>query len=202
MPYVTPSDALGGKPWPNPLWIFGYGSLTWKVDFLHAEVENGYIQGYHRRFWQASTDHRGTPGSPGRVVTLVAAETSTEHVWGKVYRIAPEQVEAVMAHLDYREKGGYTMKEVQVTVPDLDQTVSALVYTGTPASEEWVGDKETIDEIAQVIATSHGPSGPNCVYLFNLAEAIATIAPNDEDDHLTTLVTKVKAIQLTMAASQ
>ena len=197
-----------------------------------SEVEDGYIEGHHRRFWQASTDHRGTPGeltarswatpfrqpshvatytltpccwvlaaSPGRVVTLAVAEDNTERVWGKVYRIAPSQVDAVMAHLDYREKGGYTMKEVTVTVPTLAQSVVALVYTGTPASEEWVGGSETVEDIAQVIATAHGPSGPNCVYLFNLAEAIAMIAPDERDEHLTSLVTRVKELQLLASAN-
>eukprot|EP00730_Choanoeca_flexa_P015215 TRINITY_DN6929_c0_g1_i1.p2 TRINITY_DN6929_c0_g1~~TRINITY_DN6929_c0_g1_i1.p2 ORF type:complete len:202 (+),score=45.35 TRINITY_DN6929_c0_g1_i1:41-646(+) len=193
MPYVTPSDARGGKPWPDPLWIFGYGSLTWKVDFEYAEVEDGYIEGHQRRFWQASTDHRGTHEFPGRVVTLAPGN---ERVWGKVYRIAAGDVDAVMAHLDYREKGGYTMKELDVHVPKLDnRTVTALVYTGTPASEEWVGETEDEEQIARVIAQAHGPSGPNSVYLFNLAAAVAVIAPDETDDHLVNLVHKVKEFQ-------
>ncbi len=159
------------------MWIFGYGSLIWKVGFATLERRDGYVEGWQRRFWQDSTDHRGVPGAPGRVVTLVPHPTG--RVWGAAYRLDPETSEEILERLDYREKGGYERHVVRV-VDAAGEAIAAdaLMYVGTEGNPNWGGPLEA-SEIARVIARSRGPSGPNTEYLFELARALRAMGAED-----------------------
>ena len=67
------------------MWLFGYGSLIWRPDIKFLAREPARLQGWVRRFWQGSHDHRGLPHSPGRVVTLV--ESTHGHCDGVAYLV-------------------------------------------------------------------------------------------------------------------
>lgn len=45
----------------NVIYLFGYGSLLWKVDFEYTKKIYGHVKNYKRHFWLLSDDHRGTP---------------------------------------------------------------------------------------------------------------------------------------------
>ncbi len=162
------------------VWIFGYGSLVWRPDFAYAESRPALIDGWARRFWQGSTDHRGVPGAPGRVVTLI--EAPGEACWGMAYRIAGGDKDRVLAKLDYREKGGYRLAEVSIRFVDPEGgAADGLVYLATAENPNYLGPAALADIAAQVRA-SRGPSGHNVEYVLRLAGALEDLGA--EDDHV------------------
>lgn len=146
------------------IWLFGYGSLIYKVDFPFLEQRPASIDGWVRRFWQGSHDHRGTPEAPGRVVTLIQKPGAV--CKGMAFRVSP----AVFEHLDHREKNGYLRLSVGLTFDDGSQS-DGLVYIATEDNEAFLGEAADVD-IARQIARAVGPSGPNSEYLFCLADSL------------------------------
>ena len=151
----------------SSIWLFGYGSLIYKVDFPFLEQRPATIHGWERRFWQGSHDHRGTPEAPGRVVTLI--ERPGASCKGMAYRVSP----GVFEHLDVREKNGY-LRFATPMVFDDGSRCEGLVYIATEDNEAFLGHAPDAD-IARQIAGAHGPSGPNSEYLLRLAESLRTL---------------------------
>ncbi|KAE9381410.1 cation transport regulator-like protein 2 [Stipitochalara longipes BDJ] len=182
-------------------WLFGYGSLIWKPPPHYDRRIPGYVTGYVRRFWQ---DHRGTPESPGRVVTLIERsfwETLTDHhdsaeekVWGTAYRIEAPKVAEVQEYLDIREINGYTIHYTGFHPSDGSPTIKTLVYIGTPENDQFVGPQPP-QELAEHIYRSIGPSGPNKDYLLSLEEALDSLSADSGDGHVKDLATRVRKLE-------
>ncbi len=164
------------------MWIFGYGSLIFRPSFPYEERREAWLRDWARRFWQGSTDHRGVPEAPGRVVTLVPEPGA--RCWGMAYRIAPERVEEVLTHLDFREQGGYERHMLRLETRE-QPIPEALVYLAGPTNAHYAGPAP-LEEIAAVVRSAHGPSGSNRDYVQRLAEALAQAG--EDDAHVTELV--------------
>ena len=172
---MTASDDL--------VWIFGYGSLIWRPAMAYAARRAGRIDGWMRRFWQASTDHRGTLEAPGRVLTLV------EHagaVWGAAYAIDRAGWPEIEAALEIREQQGYARLTVDIGLAageragDIVETVRGLLYLATPANPYFIGP-EPLAATAEIVRRSRGPSGHNVDYVLELERALAAMGAADPE---------------------
>ncbi|KAM5531947.1 hypothetical protein V8D89_011478 [Ganoderma adspersum] len=192
----------------QPYIVFGYGSLIFKPPPHVVKESPGYLKGYVRRFAQKSHDHRGTPENPGRVVTLIHTEDwdnfsgsdpfpHEDVVWGIAYTIDPAYESEVRDYLDYREKDGYTLEEVDIygLVDGLEQIIllKTFCYVGRPDNPSFLGS-EPLDKLAERIWHSVGPSGPNKEYLYKLTESVRRLAPESHDSHLFALETRCREL--------
>jgi cation transport protein ChaC len=173
----------------DPLWIFGYGSLVWRTGFPYRHRIPAHITGWKRRFWQGSTDHRGVPGAPGRVATLLPEQ---DHIcWGVAYQPEPEATNRILEGLDYREKGGYERLTIRLNFRD-GATSDGIMYVATRHNKNYLGPAGC-REIAQQIAQAEGPSGSNEEYLMKLAQTLAEI--DAEDNHVTEIVQQLQLLK-------
>ncbi|MEM6927637.1 MAG: gamma-glutamylcyclotransferase [Myxococcota bacterium] len=161
---------------PDVRWVFGYGSLVYRPAFPYVDRAVGRLDGWQRRFWQGSTDHRGVPGAPGRVATLIESPGASVH--GMAYRIADAERDAILSDLDYREKDGYQRALMPVHLSH--QTIEALVYWADSTNPQYLGPA-SIDEMVAQILRSHGPSGPNTDYVLQLDSTLTSLGVDDPD---------------------
>jgi cation transport regulator ChaC len=162
------------------LWVFAYGSLMFRPDFPFERREIAGLAGFERRFYQGSTDHRGVPGAPGRVVTLVPSSGGV--VWGVAYGVSTEAEAQVLSKLDHREKGGYSRMLAPVVDRDcVSLDFDTLVYAALPGNPDWLGEA-SLEEMAAQIRAAVGPSGPNRDYVLGIARALRDHGL--DDDHV------------------
>lgn len=186
--------------------MFGYGSLVWRHDELpHAESSVCVARGWSRAFYQGSTDHRGVPGAPGRVLTMVPAGDG--EVWGRAFRLHPPgdaRRDAALAYLEEREvqydgreavdvrmASGSASERNTSSAGGLGAEVRALAYIATPANEHWLGPAADDVALAAHIAGASGPSGRNADYVIELAAALGA-AGLPPDPHLSRLARLVR----------
>ena len=171
------------------LWVFGYGSLVWKPGFQHGKILVGKVNGFARRFWQGNETHRGTPGKPGRVATLIEEAGADTH--GVAMELTGDEA---LDYLNNREMtlGGYTQKITLFhTADNKHPPFPVLVFVATARSSFWLGPASA-EDIAEQVLVSSGPSGHNVEYVLRLADWVHESLPEIWDDHLFSIETQVR----------
>ena len=164
-------------PMRDEAWIFGYGSLIWNPGFAFTRRKTGYIRGWARRFYQGSTDHRGLPGAPGRVVTLAAEVEAT--CWGVAYGVTERSLGSVLSYLDQREQGGFRRRWMPLYSGASEPPGRVCVYIAADDNPEYLGPAP-VSAIARQIRHATGPSGSNAEYLIRLADSLRALGVTDE----------------------
>lgn len=160
------------------IWLFGYGSILWRPDVPYTAATIARLSGFQRRFWQASTDHRGTLERPGAVATL--RRVASAQTLGIAYCIEQTQFVQAMTQLDQREQNGYSQQAISLTL-DTGQVIQAITYIAQPGNPWDLGSpNETV--LAEQIQAACGPSGTNLAYFQHLRWASQCL--NEVDDHL------------------
>lgn len=164
---------------PDDLWIFGYGSIIWKQGFPFAESAPGWIAGWSRRLWQGSPDHRGVPGAPGRVVTLVAQPGA--RCRGMAFRLLDSQREVVLRGLDERESGGFRQTRTHFHFAgDRRPPAHAVTYVAPPDNPNFLG-AVSLEVMVRQVRGARGRSGSNLDYVLRLVERLGEFAAEDEE---------------------
>jgi cation transport protein ChaC len=159
---------LGAHDAGEDLWIYSYGSLMWDPGFHFAEVRLADLAGFQRRFSYRARIGRGTPESPGLMLSLEQAAGCCR---GLAFRVTADVAHAELAIVWRREmiRGGYCPTLLPVSTPQGD--VTALVFAANLAHPDHVGE-QPLDQTAAIIASASGVLGTNREYLEQMVEQL------------------------------
>lgn len=110
------------------------------------------------------------------------------------YKIAADKVTEVLDHLDFREKNGYNRHETTFYPMDDSEPKKTIVYLANEENPSWNSNHD-LDDIAEQIFGSVGPSGKNTEYVYNLCDAMRQYFHNIRDDHLFELEALLKSLE-------
>jgi cation transport protein ChaC len=169
-------------------WIFAYGSLLFKPDFPFVERVAVQVEGFCRRFHQASTVYRGTPERPGRVLTLV--HEPDQRCTGLAYRVAEADVASTLAALAVRERD-HELTRVRAQRLDGGGSIDdCIAYVAIAGNRNYLGPA-TVSALVAQIAGARGQAGSNADYLHQLADKLREL--DLDDPHVFELDALVRA---------
>lgn len=164
---------------PEPLWVFGYGSLMWNPGFAWAERLLATLPGFQRTFCMRSIHHRGTHETPGLVLALDPHPRASCR--GLAFRIPGGEEGGTLQYLREREliSSAYVEQTHDLALDDGRQ-VKALTYVVDTGHVQYCGGLD-LELQARIIAAAVGGRGPNTEYLWNTVAHLRELGIDDPE---------------------
>jgi glutathione-specific gamma-glutamylcyclotransferase len=169
------------------LWIFAYGSLMWRPNFVFEEAHPALLEGAHRSLCVYSVVHRGVHTAPGLVLGL----DKGGRCQGMVFRVAAPRAQETRLYLHRRENVTNTYAAAMKSVRLLGGghgTVQALCFLANRNHRQYAGPL-SLERQAGLVRRSVGASGANIDYVINTVEHLRALGVHDNS--LETLMTRL-----------
>jgi len=168
------------------IWVFGYGSLMWNPEFAFDTKRVATVYGYHRNFCLWSRINRGTPESPGLVLTLERGGSCR----GLAYRLTRGKDCEELSLLWRREMSMGSYRPRWLECRSGTDTFEALAFVVNRRCTGYAG-KLPLETMVQAISTARGKYGSSADYLFRTEAALAE--HGIRDDRVRLLAERVRA---------
>lgn len=168
------------------IWVFGYGSLMWNPEFDYDAKRVATVHGYHRNFCLWSRINRGTPESPGLVLTLERGGSCR----GLAYRLTRGRDREELSVLWRREMSLGSYRPRWLEVRSAGTSFQALAFVVNRRCTGYAG-KLPMETMVQAISTAQGKYGSSADYLFRTEAALAEHGIRDA--HVRQLAERVRA---------
>lgn len=164
------------RPDQGMLWVFAYGSLLWRPEFVPAELQVAHVYGWHRALTIHAVAGRGSAESPGLWFGLEPGGS----VWGVAMQVCHDQVCHVLRSLWRREMpdDAYAPRWVTCHLPrnrhpagSVPTLVHALAFVSNPASALYAGKMDPGATALRMHAAA-GPAGHARCYALRTQAAL------------------------------
>jgi cation transport protein ChaC len=148
---------------PEPLWVFGYGSLMWRPGFPFSEAAPALLKGAHRALCVYSVVHRGTHAQPGLVLGLDRGGACR----GVAFCVAAGAEKDTVAYLREREQVTDVYVEAVRPIRLLDgsgRALRALTYLVDRSHAQYAGAL-SFEEQLRIVHGGKGQAGGNVEYV-------------------------------------
>lgn len=173
-------------PFPSgDFWVFGYGSLIWNPNFMHARAECATLEGYHRALCIWAWHYRGTQEKPGLVFGLDEGGQCE----GRAFHVNRHFRDEVLECLWKREMITHVYKPAMVHLRMQDKEVEALTFVADPDSEQYAG-KLSLQATIDIVSTASGSRGTNREYVEQTHQSLQHL--DIEDPELASLCAELQ----------